>query len=47
VAQQAFAKLINDIRAHAEMCGMEDRHGGHSLTNPYAWSSDLRLCSAR
>jgi hypothetical protein len=31
VAQQAFAKSINDILAYAQMCGMEDWHGGHPL----------------
>jgi hypothetical protein len=31
VAQQAFAKSINDLPAHAQVCGMEDWHGGHPL----------------
>lgn len=31
VAQQAFAKSINDILTYAQMCGMEDWHGGHPL----------------
>ncbi len=36
VAQQAFAKSINDILAHAQMRGMENRHGGHPLAVSYA-----------
>jgi hypothetical protein len=31
VAQQAFAKSTNDILAYAQMCSMEDWHGGHLL----------------
>jgi hypothetical protein len=33
VTQQAFAKSINDIPAHAQVGGMEDWHGGHPLAS--------------
>jgi hypothetical protein len=39
VAQQAFAKSINDILVYAQMCGMEDWHGGHPLAVTHAESS--------
>jgi hypothetical protein len=43
VAQQAFAKSINDILTYAQMCGMEDWHGGHPL--PVLHSEQLAAIS--